>query len=107
MARLLTYVLLIALGVFAAIVQLVATRWGLVGDLAGGLLCGAILLGGIRAFAFDVEPVYLPPLVAAAASLLGLAFEKAGSEVIYSPAAWAAPLLAGLLSGAPALRVSL
>ena len=55
MTRLRTYVLLTALGVFAAIMQLVATRWGLVGDLAGGLLCGVILLGGMRAFAFDVE----------------------------------------------------
>ena len=107
MTRLRTYVLLTALGVFAAVVQLVATRWGLVGDLAGGLLCGVILLGGMRAFAFDVEQIYLAPVVAAAASLLGLAFEKAGSEVIYSSAAWAAPLLAGLLSGAPALGISM
>src|SRR5277367_5382966 len=107
MTQLRTYILLTALGIFGAIVQLVATRWGLAGDLAGGFLCGAILLGGIRAFAFDVEPVYLPPLVAASASLLGLAFEKAGSEVIYRPAAWAAPLLAGLLSGAPALGISM
>ena len=65
MTRLRTYVLLTALGVFAAIMQLVATRWGLVGDLVGGLLCGAILLGGMRAFAFDVEHIYLLPLVAA------------------------------------------
>jgi hypothetical protein len=47
MTRLRTYVLLTALGIFGAIVQLVATRWGLAGDLAGGFLCGAILLGGI------------------------------------------------------------
>jgi hypothetical protein len=100
-----TVILLAALGVLAAAAQLTATRWGLIGDLVGGVLCGCILLGGMRLFALDTERIYLPPLVAAVASLLGLVLEKAGSNITYSPVAWTAPLLAALPAGAPALSI--
>ena len=105
MTQLRTTVLLTALAVLAAVAQLTATRLGPIGDLAGGFLCGFILLAGMRALVLDTEHIYLPPLVAAAASLLGLVLGKAGSNVIYSPVAWTAPLLAALPAGIPALGV--
>jgi hypothetical protein len=98
-----TTVLLISLGILGGAEQLVATGWGLVGNLIGGLLCGFILLAGIRALALDVERLYLPPLVAAVASLLGLVLAKGGANVAVLSAAWAAPILAMLPAGAPAL----
>jgi len=98
-------VLLAALGILAAAVQLIATRWGLAGDLAGGFLCGMIIFAGIRLLALEVENIYLPSLVAIAASLLGLAFGIAGTGIVYPHAAWASPLLAALLPGVVALSI--
>jgi hypothetical protein len=100
-----TNILLVALGILAATSQLVVTRWGVIGDLAGGCLCGVILLAGIRVLALRAERLYLPSLAAAAASLLGLALAKAGSGLAYPSAVWAAPLFAALLSGVPALSI--
>jgi hypothetical protein len=91
-----TNVLLAALGIFAVAAQLIATRWGLIGDLAGGFLCGLIILAGMRVLALEAEHIYLPLLVASAASLLGLVFGVLGSDIAYSRAAWTAALIAAL-----------
>lgn len=99
--------LLVALGILSAIAQLVAMRWGLAGDLVGGLLCGGIILMGARILALEIEHIYLPSLVAAAGSLLGFAFGMAGSVTVYPPIAWASPLLAALLPGVPALYTTM
>jgi len=107
MTKLRTNVLLAALGVLSAAAQLIATRYGIIGDLAGGFLCGVIILAGMRLLALETEHIYLPPLVAAAASLLGLGFGIAGSGVNYSPIVCLAPILAALPSGVLALRISL
>ena len=105
MTQLRTNVLLAVLGILAAAVQIISTRWGLIGGLAGGLLCGLIILGGMRVLALEIEHAYLPPLVAGGASLLGLAFGIAGSNVTYPRVCWAAPLLAALPTGALALKI--
>ena len=107
MTRLRTNVLLAALAIFAAAAQLVSMRWGLIGNLFGGLLCGVILVAGMSLFAVETEQMYLPPLVAATASLIGLGLGIAGSGIAYSSAAWIAALLAALPPGVPALRNSL
>lgn len=105
MTQLRTNILLAALGILAATAQLAVTRWGLIGDFAGGCLCGVILLTGMRVLALEAELIYLPAMFAAAASLVGLALGKAGSGVTYPSAVWAAPILAALLTGAPALSI--
>jgi hypothetical protein len=102
-----TCILLVALGILAAAVQVVATRWGIVGYLAGGLLSGVLIVAGMRVLALEIEKLYLPPLVAAAASLLGLLLGMAGSGVTYSRVVWAAPMLGALLPGLLALRIGL
>lgn len=107
MTKLQTNVLLAALGVLAAAAQLIATRYGITGDLVGGLLCSVIILAGMRLLALETEHMYLPPLVAAVASLFGLGFGIAGSGVNYSPIVWLTPVLAALPSGVLALRISL
>src|SRR5579859_4233027 len=84
-----------------------AARWGLIGILAGGCLCGVILLAGMRVLVLESGRIYLPPIAAAAASLLGIVLAEAGSGVTYTPAAWSAPVLAALLPGAPALSIVL
>jgi hypothetical protein len=100
-------ILLAPLSILAAAAQLVATRWGLVGDLAGGLLCGLLVLAGMRVFALETEHLYLPPLAAAAASLLGLGFGIIGSGISYPHGAWAAPLFAALPPGILMLTIGL
>ncbi|MCU1224435.1 MAG: hypothetical protein JWQ42_2528 [Edaphobacter sp.] len=105
MTRLRTNALLAALGIPAAAAQLVATRWGLAGNIVGGFLCGVLVLAGMRVLALEIENIYLPPLVAAVASLLGLVFGVAGSDVVYPPTAWIAPLLATLPLGAVTLGI--
>lgn len=104
MTSLRTYILLAALGMFAAVAQLIAIRWGLAGDLVGGFLCGLMILGGMGIFALHSGQAWLPPLVAAAASLLGLGFGMVGMNASYPPAAWTAPLLAILPFGVIALK---
>lgn len=103
MTQMRNYVLLAALGILAATVQLVATRWGFAGDLVGGLLSGVLVLVGIRVLALEIEKTYLPPIVAAVASLSGIAFTMAGSDVTTPHIAWMAPLLAALPTGMTAL----
>lgn len=98
---------LTVLGILAAAAQLIATRWGFLGELAGGLLGGIIILAGWQIFALGTERIYLLSLVAAAASLLGVAFAIAGAGVSYMPAVWAAPLLAAFPAGVFALRIGL
>ncbi len=98
-----TQVLLAALCILAAAVQLLATGWGLVGDLIGGFLSGVLTLLGTRVLAIETENVFLLPFVAAAASLLGLFFGMAGTARVYPPATWAAPLFAALSPGVLAL----
>ncbi len=105
MTQLRTNIPLVALGILAATAQLVAARWGVIADLAGGCFCGVILLAGMRVLALETKRLYMPPIVAAAASLLGLALAETGSGVVYPPAVWTAPVFAALLSGAPALGI--
>lgn len=102
-----TNILLAALAILGAIMQLVATRWGLVGDLAGGLLCGIIILIGMRILAIEIDFVYLPSLVAIAASILGLVLAITGTGISHPKAAWLAPLLAALPLVIPAIAVTL
>jgi len=102
-----TNIQIAALGILAATAQLMAARWGLIGILAGGCLCGVILLAGMRVLVLESGRIYLPPIAAAAASLLGIVLAEAGSGVTYTPAAWSAPVLAALLPGAPALSIVL
>ncbi|RZU40317.1 hypothetical protein [Edaphobacter modestus] len=103
MTRMRNYILLAALGILVATAQLVATRWGLAGDLAGGFLSGVLLLAGTRVLMLEIEKTYLLPIVAAVASLSGLAFAMAGSDVATPHIAWVAPLLAALPTGMTAL----
>lgn len=103
MTRMRHYVLLAALGILAAIAQLVPTRWGLVGDLAGGLLAGVLVLIGTRVLALEIEKTYLLPTVAAVASLSGVTFAMTASDVATPHLAWTAPLLAALPTGITAL----
>lgn len=95
--------LLLPVAVLAAIAQLLTAHWGLAGILAGGLIAGGFLLSGDRLLAIDFEHVSLLPLIAAAASLLGLLCAKAGSGAQYPHVAWIAPLLAAAVPGVPAL----
>lgn len=88
--------ILATLAVLSAIIQLVATRWGLVGDLAGGLLCGITILISMRLLAIETNSLYIPPLVAVLASALGLAMAIVGAGIAHPPTIWLAPLLAGL-----------
>jgi hypothetical protein len=99
-----TRILLASLGIFSAVLQLIATHWGLAGALTGGLLCGMIVLAGVRIFTHPHDQDYWPPLVAIAASLLGLIMGVTGAGDAYAPAAWAAPLCAALPFGIVALR---
>jgi hypothetical protein len=102
-----TYVFLAALCLLASAVQIVAVQWGLLSLLFGGLLSGLILLAGIRLLALEIDVLYLSPLVAACASLLGLAVGLAGADVKFPAAAWSAPLLAAFPTGTMALRTGL
>lgn len=104
MTSLRTNILLASLGIFAAAEQLITTRWGLASNLTGGLLCGLIILIGMKLLALKSEQTWLPPLVAAAASLLGLGFGIAGAGASYSSPAWTAPLFAALPFGMIALK---
>lgn len=85
-----------ALCVLAAVAQVLAMQWGLIGDLAGGLLAGGISLTGMRMLALETKHLYLPLLVAVAASSLGIVLGLLGGGFSYSPAFWIAPLLAAL-----------
>ena len=105
MTKLRTNGLLVALGILAGAAQLVAMHWGLVGDLAGGFLCGVLVLAGMRVLALEIENVWLPPLVAAAASLLGLILGVVESDTNYPPTAWMAPLFAVLTPGVLSLGI--
>lgn len=107
MTQMRNYVLLAALGILAAIAQLVATRWGLVGDLAGALLSGLLVLVGTRVLVLEIEKFYLLPIVAAVASSCGLGFAIAGSDVATPHIAWMAPLLAALPAGMTALATGM
>lgn len=107
LTQLRTNIPIAALGILAATTQLMAARWGVIACLAGGCFCGVILLAGMRMFALETERLYLPPIAAAAASLLGLALAEAGSGVAYPRAVWAAPVFAAFLSGAPGLGIAM
>ncbi len=96
-------VLLAALAILAAAAQLVATRWGLVGDLAGGFLSGVLVLVGTRVLMLEIEKTYLMPILAAVASLCGLASAIVGSDLTTPHTAWTASLLAALPTGMTAL----
>jgi hypothetical protein len=105
--KLRNHVLLVALGILAATAQLVAMRWGLAGALIGGILCGVLVLTGMRVFALEIENIYLPSLVAAASALPGVAFAMTGSDIAGSRIVWVAPLLAALPTGMAALVTGL
>lgn len=96
-------VLLTAVGILAATAQLFVTRWELAGDLAGGFLSGVLVLAGMRVLVLEIEDAYLPSIVAAIASLSGLAFAMVGSNVATPHIAWVAPLLAAVPTGITAL----
>jgi hypothetical protein len=98
-----SYLLLGALAVLTAVVQLIATPWGAVGDLAGGLLCGIAVIAGLRVLAIEREPTFVPPLVAAVGSSLGLLLGAAGTGTRISGMAWFAPLIATLPAAGPAM----
>jgi hypothetical protein len=100
-------VLFAALAILAAVAQLAAAQWGLIGDLIGGLLCGIIILAGVRIFAIETDHLYLSPLVAIATSILGLALAFAGTGKPSPLAAWMAPLLAALPLAIPAVAIAL
>jgi hypothetical protein len=102
-----TRVLLAALCIPAAAVQLLSIGLGLAGDLIGGFLAGVLTLLGTRVLAIETENVFLLPFVAAAASSLGLFFGMAGAARAYPPATWAAPLFAALSPGVLALTQSM
>jgi hypothetical protein len=104
MTSLRTNILLATLGIFAAAAQLIATRWGLTGDIVGGFLCGLIVMAGLRMFALEPERSLLPTLVAAAASLSGLGLRLAGADTPHPPAVWASPLFATFPFGVLALK---
>lgn len=107
MTRMRNYVLLAALGILAATAQLVATRRGLAGDLAGGFLSGSLVLVGTRVLMLEIEKTYLLPIVATVASLAGLVVAMGGAEVATPQTAWMAPLLAALPTGMTALVTSM
>lgn len=107
MTRTQTSILFVPLGILAAAAQLIATREGPSGELAGGFFCGVLTIAGIRVLAPKTENLWLLVVVAAAASVAGLMPGVAGSGVAHSWAAWAAPLLAALLPGGIALRAAL
>jgi hypothetical protein len=100
-------ILLTALAILAAVAQLAATQWGLIGGLAGGLLCGITVFIGMRLLNIETDHIFLPSLIAIAASTLGLALAFAGTGNAYPLAAWFAPLLAAMPSAVPAIAIAL
>jgi hypothetical protein len=97
------HLLLGALAVLAAVVQLIAMHWGTGGALIGGLLCGITIAAGERALQSEAEPIFVPVLVAAAASAVGLLLGIAGTGVRIAGMAWFAPLIAAMPAAVPAL----
>jgi hypothetical protein len=103
-----SHLLLGALAVLAAVMQLIAaTQWGLAGALAGGLLCGIVVAAGARLLALEVERKLLIALAAAIASLLGLLLASAGAGLRVAPWAWLSPLVAVLPAALPAAAEAL
>jgi hypothetical protein len=100
-------IFLVPLGILAVVVQLVATRWGLVGAFAGGFLSGVLIIAGMRVLALEIENIYLPLFIAIPASLVGLAFGIAGWNAPCPSVAWTAPLLAALPPGLLAFRIGI
>jgi hypothetical protein len=97
------HVLLIALGLLAAAFQLVAIRWDVAGCFVGALVAGTLIYGGERILSLESMSIWLSPLVAGFASVLGLGSGLAGRETALPPVVWLAPVLAVLPAGCPAL----
>lgn len=85
---------LIAVGLLAAVVQLLASQFGLIGALTGGVLCGAMVYCSSIIFATEHQSVYLSALTAAGASILGLTCRLASTSISLQGAAWLGPGLA-------------
>jgi hypothetical protein len=83
--------------------QLVATHWGLIGVLAGGLLCGLIVWLAPKLLALAFDSLWPLPLTALIASLLGVACSRIVGQADMGHLAWLAPVLAAAPSGSPAL----
>jgi hypothetical protein len=98
-----SYLLLAALAVLGAVIELIAARWGVDGAVVGGFLCGLAVLAGARALEIDVERFYVMALAACAGSLLGLVLGVAGAGMRVTGLAWLAPLAAVLPAAVPAL----
>lgn len=98
-----TFALLAALGLLAAIGQVVGLNWGPAGEVAGSVFAGTITLLGWRLFAPEFHKVYLLPIAAIAASLVGMLLGVAGSTLDPAQARWAIAFLAALPTGLPVL----
>ncbi len=98
-------VLLGALCLLGAALQLLATVGGLPASLLGGLACGFTLPLGLRLLQIEFDTFAILPLLAALSSLAGIA-----TSLGYAPGSHArtilllAPLIAALPTGATALR---
>jgi len=88
--------MLAALAILSAVVELIAARWGAVGAVAGGLLCGLTVLAGARVLANDAVPLYELLLAGCGGSLLGLTLGAAGAGMRMIGLVWFAPLAAAL-----------
>jgi hypothetical protein len=99
--RMRSHLLLGALAVLAAVVQLIATRWGIAGVLAGGLLCGITVVSGAHVLQMETEPMFAPVIAAVVASLAGLLLGVEGAGVRITGMAWVAPLIAAIPATIP------
>lgn len=97
-----SHILLGALALLAAVVQLMATRWGTGGTLIGGLLCGMAIVAGTRVLQPGGEPRWTLVPAAAAASAVGLLLASSGTGVAMTVAVWLAPLIAAIPAAVPA-----
>lgn len=83
--------------------QLIGLHWRLPGGLAGGLLCGVTVWIGPRVLALGFDQLWLLPLTALLASLLGVISSHLVGESKLDDRVWLAPLIAAAPSGLIAL----
>jgi hypothetical protein len=97
---------LVLLGLWAALgfaAQLTATHWGVTGALAGGIVCGLIVWLAPKLLALTFDSLWLLPLTALLASLLGVSCSRIAGQADMRTLAWLAPLLSATPPGLPAL----
>ena len=107
MSDLRKYILLSAWSLVGVVIQIAALQWTLLGNLAGAILCGAIVLVGERVLQVTTSSPWFGSFLAALASLLGTALGVTASDVPLPSLLWISPLLAAVPPGVPALRASL